>query len=89
MIYIDAQKERKELDICRRLWPKAILTGDDYWWEQRRKAITRCRSTCSAFAQDHGLRVLHRRHTWVLTGTRVPWFWRWVDRLRPSDEPGA
>jgi hypothetical protein len=87
VIYIDAHKERKELDICRRLWPKATLTGDDYWW--RDGTGYPMQRHVKAFAREHGLRVLHRRHTWVLGRTRVPWFWRWLDRMCPSEEPRA
>ena len=83
VIYVDANKERRELDVCRRLWPDAALTGDDYLWLDEHGEMAMQRHV-KAFARDHGLRVVHRLHTWVLRETRVPWFWRWLDRIYPA-----
>ena len=88
LIYIDAGKKRRELDLCRRLWPEAILSGDDYWWRDDSGAY-RMQRHVQDFAREHGLRVRHRRQTWLLRSSRVPWFWRALDRLGPSEEPGS
>src|SRR4029450_1612329 len=34
VIYLDADKSGRELEICHRLFPKAILTGDDWFMGQ-------------------------------------------------------
>jgi hypothetical protein len=54
LIYVDAEHSDQavsaELDLARRLFPKAELVGDDYDWQGVQNAVDR-------FARDEGLRV--------------------------------
>ena len=64
LIYIDADKERDDLEACHRFWPTARLTGDDYMWNA--EAGFPMQQIVHAFASDHGYVVIHDRATWVL-----------------------
>lgn len=64
VIYIDADKKRSDLDDCRRLWPRAQLSGDDYLWAPERGYPMQ--QHVHAFAEEHGYTVRHVMHTWVL-----------------------
>ncbi len=64
LIYIDATKIIDDLIICHRLWPKAILTGDDWNWGPERgfpmqQAVKR-------FAAMHHMKIEQQLETWHL-----------------------
>lgn len=64
LVYIDAEKQRSDLDLCARLWPGARLTGDDFLWnEEEGYPMQR---HVRAFAAEHRRSVRHSAHTWVL-----------------------
>lgn len=64
LIYIDANKERDDLEACHRLWPTVQLTGDDYTWNA--EAGFPIQKIVHAFASDYGYEVIHNRATWML-----------------------
>jgi hypothetical protein len=36
LIFLDADKEGREIEICHELFPNATMTGDDWWWGRDR-----------------------------------------------------
>lgn len=65
LIYIDAGKHREDLDTAYELFPKAVLTGDDWLWPDE-TGVFRMQEHVKAFAAEHGFEVRSARQTWVL-----------------------
>lgn len=65
LIYIDANKQAIDLDVCHELWPGAQITGDDWHWNRTRGFPMR--KIVYAFAEKHGFHVDADYATWVLT----------------------
>jgi len=64
IIYIDCNKKPDELDVSHKLWPDAVITGDDWHWSRSkgypmRKIVTR-------FAEQHNYKVRAEHATWIL-----------------------
>jgi hypothetical protein len=67
MIYLDAMKTGDELELVRSMWPRTIITGDDWTWKSDDTSEKYdIREVVIPFAKKHGLRVLDDRATWVL-----------------------
>jgi Methyltransferase domain len=64
LIYVDARKVIDELIICSRLWPKAILTGDDWNWEPAKNFPMR--QAVTKFASENGLKIEQYSDTWYV-----------------------
>jgi len=64
LIYIDANKQAADLEVCHKLWPDAQITGDDWHWS-RTKGYP-MRKLVNAFADKHGFTVEADHATWVL-----------------------
>lgn len=64
LIYIDANKQAVDLEVCHALWPDAQLTGDDWHWG-RTKGYP-MRQIVNDFAEKHGFTVEADHATWVL-----------------------
>ncbi len=64
LIYIDANKQAIDLDVCHDLWPTAQLCGDDWHWG-RTKGYP-MRQIVEAFAEKHGFSVEADHATWIL-----------------------
>ncbi|WP_374763226.1 class I SAM-dependent methyltransferase [Yunchengibacter salinarum] len=64
LVYIDAAKQRADLDTVRALWPAARITGDDWDWNRRKNYPMR--RIVEAFAAEHGLAITAEGGTWVL-----------------------
>ncbi|WP_417451170.1 hypothetical protein [Kordiimonas sp.] len=67
LIYIDANKQAIDLEVCIALWPGAQITGDDWHWG-RTKGYP-MRQIVQAFADIHGLTIEADHATWVLHRT--------------------
>ena len=65
LIYIDAGKKSDDLEVCHALWPKAIITGDDWHWG-RTKGYP-MRRIVEAFAAKHGYKITADHATWILS----------------------
>ena len=65
LIYIDANKNREDLDTAFKLFPNAVLTGDDWLWPDE-TGVFRMQEHVKAFAAEHGFEVRSARQTWVL-----------------------
>jgi len=64
LIYIDSNKVLDDLDVCKELFPQAILCGDDWTWGAEegfpvKKAVT-------AFCERTHAKVNVKRATWVI-----------------------
>lgn len=66
LIYIDATKERDDLDVAHQLFPKAILCGDDWLWPDA-TGVLRMQQHVKAFASEHGFEIRSARQSWLLT----------------------
>jgi hypothetical protein len=64
LVYIDANKDGAELELCRELFPHAILSGDDWDWDQ--DGAYPIREPVRTFARLHGLHLETDANTWVL-----------------------
>ncbi len=64
LIYIDANKQAVDLEVCHTLWPDAQITGDDWHWG-RTKGYP-MRKIVYAFAEKYGFTVEADHATWVL-----------------------
>lgn len=71
LIYIDADKQRADLDIARELFPNAILCGDDWLWPDETGEL-RMQRHVKEFAAEHGLEIRSARQTWVLVAPEPP-----------------
>lgn len=81
LIYIDGDKTGDELPLCERLFPSALIGGDDWMWQDgstfpiRRPAIE--------LARRQGRMLKHIDNTWLIDDR--PWNWRqrrcWVAHL--------
>ena len=65
MIYIDAGKERNDLDAAYELFPDAILCGDDWLWPDS-SGVMRMQEHVKAFAREHNFEVRHSLQSWLL-----------------------
>jgi hypothetical protein len=66
LIYIDAGKHREDLDAAHKLFPQAILCGDDWLWPDQ-SGVLRMQEHVKAFAAEHAFEVRSLRQTWVLS----------------------
>lgn len=64
LVYIDANKQPEDLDVCHELWPDAQITGDDWHWSNTKGYPMR--QIVYAFAEKNGFEVDADHATWVL-----------------------
>lgn len=65
IIYLDADKLREPLDVAHRLFPDALLCGDDWLWPDATGRLV-MQEHVIRFAAEHGHEVRHARQSWVL-----------------------
>jgi hypothetical protein len=65
LIYIDADKKRDDLDVVRKLFPNAVLCGDDWLWPDETGRMV-MQEHVKDFAAEHGYEVRSARQTWLL-----------------------
>lgn len=70
LIYIDSDKEMRELEVCHDLFPNSIISGDDWTWKgkgkQKEQKTFPIRKPVYDFAERHGYQVISRKATWLL-----------------------
>lgn len=67
LVYFDSDKELVDLDVCRALWPAAIISGDDWWWSpEGQPDAYPVQKAVQEFAAKHGLTVMNHAATWYL-----------------------
>lgn len=71
MIYIDAGKERGDLDVAHELFPEAILCGDDWLWPDE-QGVFRMQEHVKAFAAQNNFEIRQARQSWVLLPPAQP-----------------
>lgn len=64
LIYFDSDKVLDDLNICRELFPRAILCGDDWTWGADKGYPVRV--SVGQFCQQHNLKVHAERATWMI-----------------------
>lgn len=81
LIYVDADKKGDELPMCAELFPKALIGGDDWIWQDGRTFPIRGPVRATALRQQRVLK--HVDQTWLIDDR--PWTWRerfaWLRRL--------
>jgi hypothetical protein len=65
LIYIDAGKHRDDLDTAHKLFPNAVLCGDDWLWPDQ-TGVLRMQEHVKSFAAEHGFEIRSARQTWLL-----------------------
>jgi hypothetical protein len=65
LIYIDADKQREDLDVAHELFPRAVLCGDDWLWPDE-TGVFRMQEHVKSFAADHGFEVRSSIQSWLL-----------------------
>jgi hypothetical protein len=96
LVYLDGdhsyQAVTTELTTCRRLFPEALLCGDDWTWTAEHFPPHSVREAVQDFAAGHGLEVVADGNTWRLDrrpGAARPvarsswlpaWLGRWLGR---------
>ena len=69
LVYIDASHETpdvlRDLETARRLFPDAVLTGDDWSWPSVRRAVI-------PFARRHRMRVVRDGNAYLLAANAAP-----------------
>jgi hypothetical protein len=71
LVYIDGDHSyeavRADLDACRRLFPRALLAGDDWLWSASHFPPRSVREAVQDHAADHGHEITAEGNTWVLS----------------------
>jgi len=65
LIYLDADKKRIDIDEAHRVFPNAILCGDDWLWPDENGVFT-MQEHVKQFALEHGFTVENRKQSWIL-----------------------
>jgi len=65
LIYIDADKKADDLYVAHKLFPDAILCGDDWLWPDA-DGVLIMQKHVNEFAAKHGMTVEAKRQTWLL-----------------------
>ena len=87
LIYIDAAKERADLDEVLRLFPGAVICGDDWLWPDETGAL-RMQNEVKRFASEHDFEIRSQRQSWILIPRKCEGI-RSVGEARPSSEATA
>lgn len=65
LIYIDADKKGGDLEEAHKLFPNAIICGDDWLWPDE-TGVLRMQEIVKAFAEAHNFEIKSARQTWLL-----------------------
>lgn len=88
LIYIDAFKSDEDLWVAHRLFPDALLCGDDWTWRDE-DGRYRMREHVERFAAEHRYYVRDEAATWVVSTEPHPWNREAVDALLKELDPAA
>lgn len=64
LIYIDSDKKMDELEVCHKLFPNCIISGDDWTWHKEEGFPIR--KPIQIFADKYNYEVISCRATWLL-----------------------
>jgi hypothetical protein len=64
LVYFDSNKLLDDLSVCDRLFPDAILSGDDWTWGADQGFPVQ--SAVTKFCEERGYSVTSRRATWII-----------------------
>ena len=64
LVFFDSNKTGEDIEVVHQLFPRAILTGDDWTWGLEHGYPIR--ESVRAFADNHGFNIVFDRATWVL-----------------------
>lgn len=64
LIYLDSNKMLDDLGVCFKLFPSAILSGDDWTWGADRGFPVQ--KAVKEFCQQHGFSFTAKRATWII-----------------------
>ena len=68
LVYFDSDKELSDLWVCQKLWPTAIISGDDWTWSPiDQNNIYPVQEVVGKFAAEHQMEVHSSEATWYLT----------------------
>ena len=72
LVFFDSDKELTDLDVCRVLWPSAIISGDDWLWSpEGQPDAYPVQQAVHTFAAEHGMVVMNQASTWYLSPIAV------------------
>lgn len=86
LIYLDADKSGRELEVCHQLFPGALLTGDDWFmgtdrfWP--REGDYPIRQAVHEFCREHARHLLVDDMTWVISPDPPSWSYELNTRPR-------
>jgi len=70
LIYLDSDKTGLEIEICHRLFPNAIISGEDWWWGTDRWRDPDdgypIRKPVREFCRQHNFYLKTKSHTWLI-----------------------
>jgi len=70
MIYLDSDKTGCEIELCQRLFPRAVICGDDWWWGEDRwrdpEGGYPIRKPVREFCQQYNFHLKTAEHTWLI-----------------------
>ena len=84
LVYLDADKSGGEMENCRRLFPDALLAGDDWFWtpcpesHRTNDSDYPIRRPVRDFCERHGGHLVVDGSTWVILDRRPSWKHRFV-----------
>jgi hypothetical protein len=81
LIYFDSDKSGADIETANRLFPKALLTGDDWTWCLEKEYPIR--RTVKEFSQKHRFSIVAHKATWILRKDTLslPEHWRNLSSL--------
>lgn len=65
LIYLDSDKIGSEIQLCHRLFPGALMTGDDWGWTDDTGACP-IRKPVTEFCKTHGRHLRVENATWII-----------------------
>ena len=86
LIYLDADKKGRELDVASELFPDATIAGDDWWWG--REQGYQIRKPVCDFCRRHGFHLRTHKMTWIIERQPRGIFWKTLYD-RATDVPWA
>jgi len=65
LIYFDSNKTMTDIDVAFKLFPDAILSGDDWTW--KKDDVYPVRNAVERFSENNGFNIKVKKATWLLT----------------------
>ncbi|MEM6692214.1 MAG: hypothetical protein AAF664_22485 [Planctomycetota bacterium] len=65
LIYLDCDKSGTEIELCHKLFPNALMTGDDWQWQNEAGEFP-IREPVEAFCKQHDRYLKTENATWII-----------------------